>query len=80
MTVSDKDKKISCLDGRRSRCENLVNVNYCLPGIMSRCSAGLIWQDQRKCKYAIKSTVGDRCMHFIESIDGHCDSVYAQRG
>ena len=58
---------------------HLVSVNYCIPGIMSRCSAGLIWQDQKKCKFAKKSTVGDRCMHYIESIYGHCDSVEAQR-
>ena len=57
----------------------LVSVNYCIPGIMSRCSAGLIWQDQKKCKFARKSTVGERCMHYIESIYGHCDSVEAQR-
>jgi hypothetical protein len=57
----------------------LVSVNYCIPGIMSRCSAGLIWQQQKKCKFSRKSTVGDRCMHFIEPIYGHCDSVEAQR-
>jgi hypothetical protein len=46
---------------------------------MSRCSAGLIWHEQKKCKFARKSTVGERCMHYIESINGHCDSVEAQR-
>ncbi len=57
----------------------LVSVNYCIPGIMSRCSAGLIWQQQKKCKFSRKSTVGDRCMHYIEPIYGHCDSVEAQK-
>ena len=79
MTTSDSDEKFSHLYGRRRQCAELVSVNYCIPGIMSRCSAGLIWQEQKKCKYAIKSTVSDRCMHYIESIYGHCDSVDAQR-
>ena len=69
----------SHLRDNREQCSQLVSVNYCIPGIMSRCSAGLIWQEQNKCKFARKSTVGDRCMHYIESIYGHCDSVEAQR-
>ena len=73
-----KDYNTSWLrDNRES--PNLVSINYCIPGIMSRCSAGLIWQDQKKCKFARKSTVGDRCMHYIEPIYGHCDSAEAQR-
>ena len=79
MSESDNDKIFDDFYSRRPRSGNLVSVNYCIPGFMSRCSAGLIWQDQKKCKYAIKSTVKDRCMHFVESIDGHCDSVHAQR-
>ena len=80
MAVSDRDEKCNHIYGRRQRCAELASVNYCVPGVMSRCSAGLIWQEQKKCKYAIKSSVNDRCMHYIESINGHCDSVYAQRG
>jgi len=80
MAASDNDKKFNQLYGRQRRCADLVSVNYCIPDTMSRCSAGLIWQEQKKCKYAIKSTVSDRCMHYIESIYGHCDSVDAQRG
>ena len=57
----------------------LVRTNYCVPGVMSRCSAGLVWNDQKKCKYAAKSTVRDRCMYFIEAIGGHCDCAEAQR-
>lgn len=69
----------SHLRDNRRQCSQLVSVNYCIPGIMSRCSAGLVWQEQKKCKFARKSSVGDRCMHYIESIYGHCDSVEAQR-
>jgi hypothetical protein len=39
---------------------------------MSRCGAGVIWQEQKICKFAKKSTVSDRSMHNIESTDGDC--------
>ena len=80
MEASDKDEKFNRLYRRQQQCSGLVRVNYCVPGVMSRCSAGLIWHEHQKCKYAVKSTRSDRCMHFIESISGHCDSVDAQRG
>ena len=80
MAASDNNENFNHLYRRQRRCAELVSVNYCIPGTMSRCSAGLIWHEQKKCKYAIKSSVGDRCMHYIESIYGHCDSVDAQRG
>jgi len=80
MTANENDEKFNHLYHRQRGCADLVSVNYCIPGTMSRCSAGLIWQEQKKCKYAIKSTVSNRCMHYIESIYGHCDSVDAQRG
>jgi len=54
-------------------------VNYCVGGLMSHCSAGTVWDEQKRCKYAEKSTVSNRCMHFIEAIDGHCDCVEAQK-
>ena len=57
----------------------LVRTNYCVPGVMSRCSAGEIWHDQKRCKFADKSTVQNRCMYYIETIGGHCDCVDAQR-
>jgi len=80
MAASDNDQKYNQLYRGQRRCAELVSVNYCIPGIMSRCSAGSIWRDQKKCKYANKSTVRDRCMHYIEPLAGHCDSVDAQRG
>jgi len=80
MAASDNDKKFNHLYSRQQRCAELVSVNYCIPGTMSRCSAGLTWQEQKKCKYAIKSSVSDKCRHYIGSIYGHCDSVDAQRG
>ena len=80
MTDSKRDEKFNHIYDRRQRCSELASVNYCIPGVMSRCSAGLIWQEQKRCKYAVKASVSDRCMHFIASINGHCDSVDAQRG
>ena len=78
MFSSNLGEKINHLEKQRRHCANLVKVNYCVPGTMSRCSAGITWQEQKKCKFAKKSTVKNRCMHYIESIDGHCDSVEAQ--
>jgi hypothetical protein len=46
---------------------------------MSRCSAGIVWEKQKKCRFSKKSSVSERCMHYIASRDGHCDSVDAQR-
>jgi hypothetical protein len=73
------DEKNSCLL-RRESCEARLDcVNYCVAGLMSRCSAGTTWDEQRRCKFAEKSTVSNRCMHYIEAIDGHCDCEEAQR-
>jgi hypothetical protein len=57
---------------------NSKSVNYCTPGIMSRCGAGDTWLRQKRCKFAIKSSVSDRCMYYMESIYGHCDCLEAQ--
>ena len=53
-------------------------VNYCVDGSMSHCTAGTTWKEQKRCKHAEKSTVANRCMSYIESIDGHCDCLQAQ--
>jgi hypothetical protein len=57
----------------------LVYHNYCISGFMSRCGAGPFWIEQQRCKYYVKSAVRNRCMHYIESLNGHCDSADAQR-
>ena len=54
-------------------------LNYCVSGLMSRCSAGTVWDEQKRCKFSEKSTVRHQCMHYIEAIDGHCDCAEAQR-
>ena len=69
----------SCLLNRKTHDARSDCVNYCVAGLMSRCSAGTVWNDQKMCKYAEKSTVSNRCMHFIEAIGGHCDCAEAQR-
>ncbi len=71
-------EKRSCLLREESRDLRLGYANYCVAGLMSRCSAGKLWKDQKICKYAEKSTVSNRCMHFIEAIGGHCDCAEAQ--
>lgn len=72
-------EKRSCLLREETRDVRLGCANYCVAGLMSRCSAGTVWNDQKRCKYAEKSTISNRCIHFIEAIDGHCDCVEAQR-
>ena len=79
MGVPESGKHIDCDSNHSQRCSQLVSVNYCRPGIMSRCSAGIVWEKQKKCRFSKKSSVSERCMHYIASRDGHCDSVDAQR-
>ena len=79
MGDSESNEKINRFRGHLQRCSQLIGVNYCMPGIMSRCSAGVEWEKQKKCKFSKKSSISERCMHYIVSLDGHCDSVDAQR-
>lgn len=79
MTKCIPNKKSNCLLHEDKPDLRLVRVNYCVPGVMSRCSAGAVWNDQKRCKYADKSTVRNHCMYFIEAIGGHCDCAEAQR-
>jgi hypothetical protein len=62
-------KRIKCesLQEKKSDCRN-----YCICGIMA-------WREHSDCKFSKKSSVGDRCMYYRESINGHCDCVNAQR-
>ena len=53
-------------------------LNFCVPGALSHCSAGTTWADQQNCRFAQKSAYNNRCIHYIESIGGHCDCVEAQ--
>lgn len=53
--------------------------NYCVCGIMAKCTAGSSWREQRACKFSKKSSLGDRCMHYRQLMNGHCDCVNAQK-
>ncbi len=79
MANSNQYKKKPYLQNQQQQCAKLESISYCIPDTMSRCSAGPSWQNQKKCKFARKSTIRNRCMHYIESIDGHCDCAEAQR-
>lgn len=73
-------EKSSCLLREDHHKGRLDCANYCVAGLMSCCSAGTVWNNQKRCKFADKSTVSNRCMHFIEAIGGgHCDCEQAQR-
>jgi len=73
------DDKIDSIQISAECQQNLEKVNYCITGILSKCGAGTSWAEQRVCKYAIKSDYANKCMYFIESIDGHCDCMDAQK-
>jgi hypothetical protein len=73
------DEKRSCLLREEPNKARSGFVNYCVAGLMSHCGAGTVWDEQKRCKYAEKSSVSNRCMYFIEAINGHCDCVEAQK-
>jgi hypothetical protein len=58
---------------------NLKPLNFCVPGILSKCGAGAVWSGHRHCRYAVKSHFANKCMFYIEAIDGHCDCIDAQK-
>jgi len=75
-----KSEKSSSQMQTEKRCSVAQDcVSYCVSGLMSRCRAGSVWPDQIKCKYYQKSTTRDRCMHYIETLGGHCDCAAAQK-
>jgi hypothetical protein len=56
-----------------------VRVNLCAPDLLSLCGARESRRDQKRCRYYRKASRAEHCMYFVESINGHCDSVDAQR-
>lgn len=58
---------------------NLISVNHCIPGILSKCGARTSWAEQRLCIFAVKSNFAKKCMHYNAFMDGHCDSIDAQK-
>ena len=79
MVSSEPNNRASKLDKGQWEQVREACPNYCRSGIMSRCGAGPDWHHQKKCRFYQKSTISNRCMHYIEALDGHCDSVQAQR-
>jgi hypothetical protein len=78
MTKGNNSKKLNLLNDIEVRDTKPGLVNYCIPAVLSRCGAGTNWEAQKRCKFAEKSIVSNRCMYYVESIDGHCDCVEAQ--
>ena len=58
---------------------NLKPINYCLPGLLSKCGAGTTWAEHRHCSFSIKSGFANKCMYYNQSLEGHCDNVDAQK-
>ena len=79
MEKSDLNKSSSRITCERGPDKKAECRNYCACGIMSKCTAGASWREHRECKFSTKSSSGDRCMHYRDTINGHCDCVNAQR-
>ena len=58
---------------------NIKPVNHCIAGIFSKCGAGKTWAKQRFCAFAVKSDFSNKCVYYNSSMDGHCDSIDAQK-
>ncbi len=74
--LNESPSRIKCERGpdKKTECRN-----YCACGIMSKCTAGSSWREHCECKFSRKSSSGDRCMYYRDTINGHCDCVNAQR-
>ena len=75
MAKSRNSKKINLLNDVEVRDTKPELVNYCIPDVLSRCGAGTKWEVQKRCKFAEKSLISNRCMYYVETIGGHCDCV-----
>jgi hypothetical protein len=79
MERDNKYKKINTVQSSGLQKRKLDHSNYCVSGLMSRCSAGTVWEEQHRCKFSEKSSLRHQCMYYIEAIDSHCDCVEAQK-
>jgi hypothetical protein len=52
MTKCLPDEKRNCLLREETREVRLGCANFCVTGMMSRCSAGTAWNDQQRCAEA----------------------------
>ena len=79
MEKSDLDESPSRIKCERDPDKKTECRNYCACGMMSKCTAGSSWRAHRECKFSRKSSSGDHCMYYRDTINGHCDCVNAQR-
>ena len=77
--MSSSDDKTDKMRSSVGNQQNLTTLNYCRPGIFSTCGSGDAWTGHRLCKFARKSEFANKCMHYIESRDRHCDCLDAQK-
>jgi hypothetical protein len=59
--------------------KSLKCQNYCQAGLLSKCTAGNTWKDQRWCEFSVKSSSGEYCMYYRKNFGGHCDCIKAQK-
>jgi hypothetical protein len=68
MTKCRPDKNKNCLLLEDRPDIRLVRTNYCVPGVMSRCSAGALWDDQKKMQIRAQ-IIGSPSLHVLYRID-----------
>jgi hypothetical protein len=54
--------------------------NYSKAGMMTKCTLNPDWKEQIFCTCSEKATGQNRCMYYLPSMDGACDSMEAQKG
>jgi hypothetical protein len=78
-SMNSSDDKTDKMQPSAGNQQNLTTLNYCRTGIFSTCGTGTAWSEHSLCKFAVKSEYANKCMHYIEARDGHCDCLDAQK-
>jgi hypothetical protein len=57
---------------------NLNTINCCIPGLLFKCGAGVNWSEHEICRFAVKSSLEDKCIYYNVSKEGICGCMDAQ--
>ena len=77
---NDHHRQMRVLKNRGRKTLNQADIiSLCLQGTMSRCSQIGVWDKQSICFFSEESMTSSRCMYWIETINGPCDCMEAQR-
>ena len=54
---------------------NLKPINFCVPGILSKCGAGTTWSGHRHCTFANKSEFSDRYFQYVNFLSNYARTL-----